>query len=267
MIFQHFGSITSRNKLFLLPNHYYYIKLWRVHRFWITSLYFRCYRSSSLFFFPPPLKIDGQASLPFGKRLGNDSSRKHPPGYPASVPPHRQITPRRQQWAKQCNSRFIVSRAGYELRKLAESRGGSDYCTTSTRFHALGPHENLLQVGSVGATTPRWRNRRVKIDGKMGRNWFRASDPSSFLCHGLRKRRRCEWSTRGRTPCYERFVKSIWISMGFSRFLQNSTLFFFSSKCLESCRDVRLKSKVHLDFGSSISNLEIGFSCHFLFFF
>lgn len=126
------------------------------------------YSSHIFYFFPPSLKrIDGQASLPFGKRSSNDSSRKHPPGYPASIP--QQITPRRQQWAKQCNSRFIVSRAGYELRKLAESRGGSaDYCTASRRFHARGPHENLLyvQIGSVGATTPRWRNRRVKIDAR-----------------------------------------------------------------------------------------------------
>lgn len=56
---------------------------------------------------------------------------------------------------------LIVSRAGYELRKLAER--GSDHYAIYAIGRARGPHENLWQVGSVGATT-QWRNRRVKID-------------------------------------------------------------------------------------------------------
>lgn len=219
----------------------------------------------SFFFFPPPLKIDGQASLPFGKRLGNDSSRKHPPGYPASVPPLRQITPRRQQWAKQCNSRFIVSRAGYELRKLAESRGGPiivPRLRDSTRW------AHTKTSCKLDPSVQRHRGGARSTEKWAGTGSARAIHPAfcvtdcanDVAANDLREVER-------RVTSVSRPFRKIHLDIdGFFPFPSKFHAFLFSSKCLESCRDVRLKSKVHLDFGSSISNLEIGFSCHFFFF-
>lgn len=185
----------------------------------------------SFFFFPPPLKIDGQASLPFGKRLGNDSSRKHPPGYPASVPPHRQITPRRQQWAKQCNSRFIVSRAGYELRKLAESRGGVRLLYHVYAIPRAGPTRKPLaswirRCNDTAVAQPARKDRRKNGQELVPRE--RSIQLSvSRIAQTTSQRMIYERSNAVLRVSADRFVKSIWISMGFSRFLQNSTLFFF----------------------------------------
>lgn len=47
--------------------------------------------------------------------------------------------------------------------RKGQRRGSADHYAIYAIGRARGPHENLWQVGSVGATT-QWRNRRVKID-------------------------------------------------------------------------------------------------------
>lgn len=99
-----------------------------------------------------------ERSLPFPKRSSNDSSRKHPPGYPAF---HSTTN---QQWAKQAGfNRLACWLRITKVGRKGQRRGSADHYAIYAIGRARGPHENLWQVGSVGATT-QWRNRRVKID-------------------------------------------------------------------------------------------------------
>lgn len=118
--------------------------------------------------------------------------------------------PRPRQWEKQCNSRFIVSRAGYELRKLG------------------GVHRLLYRIYAIPREILFARRCNDTVVAQPARKNGQELVPSSSLS--------CIAKTTSLRMIYERsnadrFVKS----MG-SRIFFKLPRVLSSSKCLESSR-------------------------------